>query len=242
MGTPVAAGLGRGDTRSASSRGAPEGNRWRAGPQPLPPRGPAPGPAPRPPNIRVPVSCRGAAARSVSRGGGGVGRRQRRWRRRWGEPVLSDPLRRGSVRLLLFPLLLPLRLPRRPQPTTTRSCGQAATRTMGRTSGNRPPRPAAGAPGRALTVTALAAAPCSPGDARAGKGGLANPPSWPSVPLSQRAWGGGGSSPWRWQLLPVPVPHAFPSRRWRGRGGRAEAGPPLFLSVAISPRQVLHPQ
>lgn len=109
-----------------------------------PPRTTALGPASQAANIRVPVSRCAGAPRSVSQGGGGARKRQRRWRQWWEEPVPSVPLRRGLVRLAVFLLLHPLLQPR---PTTTRSSGLAAMRMMGRTSGNRPPRPAAGDPG-----------------------------------------------------------------------------------------------
>lgn len=134
----------RGGGSTAPAGSAAEGKRSRAAARRPPPRAAACGPAPPAPNIRVPVRRRrAAAARSASQGGGGARRRRRRWRRRWGEPAPSLPLPPGSVRSAVFLLLHPLLQPR---PTTTRSCGPAAMRTMGRTSGNRPPRPAAGEP------------------------------------------------------------------------------------------------
>lgn len=125
-------------------------------PGPAPPTSGSP-PAPR---RRRPLRVPGRR-----RGRGGRRRQQRRWRRRWGELAPSAPLLPGSARLPAFPLLPPLLL--RPRPTTTtRSCGRPAMRTMGRTSGECPPRPAD--PG--ALAAALGAPQCPAGGEGKGAG------------------------------------------------------------------------
>lgn len=79
-----------------------------------------------------------------------------------------------------------------------------------------------------------------------GKGWLI-PPSWRSVPLSQRGGGVGGcllplavATP---ALPPFPVPSLPPSPEVVRVGGpRGRGGDIPLLIFAVSPRQVLHPQ
>lgn len=197
----------------------------------------------QPPSRRRPLRVSG-------RRRGGEGRRQRRWRR-WGEPVPSVP-------------------PRHPAPRTTlaRSCGRAARRTMGRTSGNRPPRPAAGL--RADTAGRAVAAGPAGGEAgaalRAGgkegkrreeKGAAGRRPRSPrsAAPLSAA----GPASSARCPRAPAPscprgrasccwvstaaLPRAPPrGTEWLWAGGSASSLPlparPALLSLRAARRRV----
>lgn len=115
-------------------------------------------------------------------------------------------------------------------------------RTMGRTSGNRPPRPAAGGPG-ARTDRCRPRSDSLPCGGGGGGEGWLIPPPRRSVPLSQGAEGVGG-------LLPLavaapalpPGPHASPRPPGDGEGGGLGGSGSPLLSVVVSPLQVLHPQ
>lgn len=98
---------------------------------------------------------------------------------------------------------------------------------MGRTSGNRPPRPAAGGPGARTDRCRPRSDSLPCGGGGGGEGWLIPPPGVQSPSVKEpRGWG--GSSPWQWQLLPCPpAPMPPPGPREMARvGGWEEAGAP----------------